>query len=131
MEGNYTCTCAGNLSEPGQICPDSTPPSHLGKNGHNFLKNRFPECSPNYEGYCLNGGLCIYFGIDTLFACHCPVGYTGKRCEYTACGGWDLHHVGRGQQRSVSSGAVCVWCWLSCCSWGCAELTATGLRSGY
>ena len=51
------------------ILLDSTLLSHLGKNGHNFLKNCFPECSLNFEGYCLNGGVCIYFGIDNLFSC--------------------------------------------------------------
>ncbi|ELR56027.1 Pro-epidermal growth factor, partial [Bos mutus] len=48
MEGNHTCTCAGDLSEPGQICPDSALLSHLGKNGHNFLKKCFPEYTPNF-----------------------------------------------------------------------------------
>lgn len=45
-----------------------------------------------------------------LFVCchSCPGGYTGKRREYTACGGWDLHHVGVG-----SSGAA---------AWGCLRV---------
>ncbi|KAM9699912.1 LOW QUALITY PROTEIN: pro-epidermal growth factor [Dama dama] len=45
MEGNYTCTCAGKLSEPGQICPASR--NHLVQSGwtqKRLLKNPKNPC---------------------------------------------------------------------------------------
>ncbi|MXQ81573.1 hypothetical protein E5288_WYG011917 [Bos mutus] len=88
------------------LCYDSTLLSHLGKNGHNFLKKCFPEYTPNFEGYCLNGRVCIYFGIANLFSCHCPIGYPGKRGEYIDFDGWDPHSAGRGHQWNTSPVAV-------------------------
>ena len=38
-------------------------------------------CSDEFEGYCLNGGLCIYLEEESTAACICTGGYGGKRCE--------------------------------------------------
>ena len=38
-------------------------------------------CSDKFEGYCLNGGLCIYLEEEFTAACICTGGYGGKRCE--------------------------------------------------
>ena len=38
-------------------------------------------CSDDFEGYCLNGGLCIYLEEENTAACICTGGYGGKRCQ--------------------------------------------------
>ena len=39
------------------------------------------DCSPDYEGYCLNGGTCFYLLYEEVSACICPDPYGGKRCQ--------------------------------------------------
>ncbi|XP_019273149.2 pro-epidermal growth factor isoform X4 [Panthera pardus] len=68
-EGNYTCMCAGTLSEPGQICPDSTPPSVLMEDGRYSVRNSYQECPPSYDGYCLYNGVCMYIEAVDRYAC--------------------------------------------------------------
>uniref|UniRef100_A0A8C0D4D8 Pro-epidermal growth factor n=1 Tax=Balaenoptera musculus TaxID=9771 RepID=A0A8C0D4D8_BALMU len=107
-EGNYTCTCAGNLSEPGRICPDSTPPSHPREDGRSSVRNIYPECPPSHDGYCLHGGVCMYLEAVDSYACNCVVGYVGERCQHRDLKWWELRHAGRGRQRSTTAVAVCV-----------------------
>lgn len=35
--------------------------------------------SPCFRSPCVNGGTCEDLGMD--FSCHCPAGYTGRRCQ--------------------------------------------------
>ncbi|XP_030720188.2 pro-epidermal growth factor isoform X4 [Globicephala melas] len=107
-EGNYTCTCAGNSSEPGRICPDSTPPSHPREDGRSPGRNIYPECPPSHDGYCLHGGVCMYLEAVDSYACNCVVGYVGERCQHRDLKWWELRHAGQGRQRSVTAVAACV-----------------------
>ncbi|XP_026958630.1 pro-epidermal growth factor isoform X5 [Sagmatias obliquidens] len=107
-EGNYTCTCAGNSSEPGRICPDSTPPSHPREDGRSPGRNIYPECPPSHDGYCLHGGVCMYLEAVDSYACNCVVGYVGERCQHRDLKWWELRHAGHGRQRSVTAVAACV-----------------------
>uniref|UniRef100_A0A8C9BJH6 Pro-epidermal growth factor n=1 Tax=Phocoena sinus TaxID=42100 RepID=A0A8C9BJH6_PHOSS len=107
-EGNYTCTCAGNSSEPGRICPDSTPPSQPREDGRSPVRNIYPECPPSHDGYCLHGGVCMYVEAVDSYACNCVVGYVGERCQHRDLKWWELRHAGHGRQRSVTAVAACV-----------------------
>ncbi|XP_045326384.1 pro-epidermal growth factor isoform X2 [Leopardus geoffroyi] len=106
-EGNYTCMCAGTLSEPGQICPDSTPPSVLMEDGRYSVRNSYQECPPSYDGYCLYNGVCMYIEAVERYACNCVFGYVGERCQHRDLK-WELRHAGQGRQRQVTVVAVCV-----------------------
>uniref|UniRef100_A0ABI7ZA11 Pro-epidermal growth factor n=1 Tax=Felis catus TaxID=9685 RepID=A0ABI7ZA11_FELCA len=106
-EGNYTCMCAGTLSEPGQICPDSTPPSVLMEDGRYSVRNSYQECPPSYDGYCLYNGVCMYIEAVDRYACNCVFGYVGERCQHRDLK-WELRHAGQGRQRQVTVVAVCV-----------------------
>ncbi|XP_073896403.1 pro-epidermal growth factor isoform X16 [Macaca fascicularis] len=69
-EGGYTCTCAGRLSEPGLICPDSTPPPHLREDGHHYsVRNSDSGCPLSHDGYCLHDGVCMYIEALDKYAC--------------------------------------------------------------
>nr|XP_014994521.2 pro-epidermal growth factor isoform X5 [Macaca mulatta] len=69
-EGGYTCTCAGRLSEPGLICPDSTPPPHLREDGHHYsVRNSDSGCPLSHDGYCLHDGVCMYIEPLDKYAC--------------------------------------------------------------
>ncbi|XP_036776768.2 LOW QUALITY PROTEIN: pro-epidermal growth factor [Manis pentadactyla] len=105
--GNYTCVCSSSLSEPGRICPDSTPPSLLGEDGHYSVRNSYKECPPSHDGYCLNDGVCIYIEEVDSYACRCAVGFVGDRCQYRDLR-WELRHAGYGRQRNVTVAAACV-----------------------
>nr|XP_058922152.1 pro-epidermal growth factor isoform X5 [Kogia breviceps] len=107
-EGNYTCTCADNLSEPGRTCPDSTPPSHPREDGRSPMRNIYPECPSSHDGYCLHGGVCMYVEAVDSYACNCVVGYVGERCQHRDLKWWDLRHAGPGRQRSISAVVACV-----------------------
>ncbi|XP_053421883.1 pro-epidermal growth factor [Nycticebus coucang] len=107
-EGGYSCMCAGRLSEPGLICPDSTPPSHLREDGHHPVRNSYPGCPPSHDGYCLHGGACMYVETVDTYACNCVVGYVGERCQHRDLKWWELRHAGLEQQRNVTVVAVCV-----------------------
>ena len=39
------------------------------------------DCSPQYEGFCMNGGHCYNVPEENIVACKCLVLYGGKRCE--------------------------------------------------
>ena len=39
------------------------------------------KCSPDFEGYCLNGGSCYHVEAEGTVACICPEQYGGVRCE--------------------------------------------------
>ncbi|XP_037365448.1 pro-epidermal growth factor isoform X2 [Talpa occidentalis] len=105
-EGNYTCMCAGSLSEPGQMCPGTTSPPPVTERGSHSVRNFYLDCPVSHEGYCLNGGLCMYFEIIHEYACKCPVGYIGSRCEYMNI--WDMRRAGHWQQLDVTLLVVCV-----------------------
>uniref|UniRef100_F1S137 Pro-epidermal growth factor n=1 Tax=Sus scrofa TaxID=9823 RepID=F1S137_PIG len=107
-EGNYTCTCAGRPSEPGRICPDPTPPSHLGEDGRYSVRNSYSECPPSHDGYCLHGGVCMYIEAVNSYACNCVFGYVGERCQHRDLKWWELRHAGLGRQWNVTVVAVCV-----------------------
>uniref|UniRef100_A0A2K5XRY9 Pro-epidermal growth factor n=1 Tax=Mandrillus leucophaeus TaxID=9568 RepID=A0A2K5XRY9_MANLE len=69
-EGGYTCMCAGRLSEPGLICPDSTPPPHLREDGHHYsVRNSDSGCPLSHDGYCLHDGVCMYIEALDKYAC--------------------------------------------------------------
>nr|XP_025873398.1 pro-epidermal growth factor isoform X1 [Vulpes vulpes] len=105
MEGNYTCMCAGSLSEPGQICADSTPPSHPMEDSHYSVRNGYRECPSSYDGYCLYNGVCMYIEAVDRYACNCVFGYVGERCQHRDLK-WELRHAGQGRQRQVAAVAV-------------------------
>uniref|UniRef100_A0A5F4VVB3 Pro-epidermal growth factor n=1 Tax=Callithrix jacchus TaxID=9483 RepID=A0A5F4VVB3_CALJA len=108
-EGGYACTCAGRLSEPGLICPDSTSPSHLREDDHRYsVRNSDSGCPPSHSGYCLHDGVCMYIETVDKYACNCVVGYLGERCQYQDLKWWELRHAGYRQQRKVTVVAVCV-----------------------
>nr|XP_018881634.2 pro-epidermal growth factor isoform X2 [Gorilla gorilla gorilla] len=108
-EGGYTCMCAGRLSEPGLICPDSTPPPHLREDDHHYsVRNSDSECPLSHDGYCLHDGVCMYIEALDKYACNCVVGYIGERCQYRDLKWWELRHAGHGQQQKVIVVAVCV-----------------------
>uniref|UniRef100_A0A2I3HAR9 Pro-epidermal growth factor n=1 Tax=Nomascus leucogenys TaxID=61853 RepID=A0A2I3HAR9_NOMLE len=108
-EGGYTCMCAGRLSEPGLICPDSTPPPHLREDDHHYsIRNSDSGCPLSHDGYCLHDGVCMYIEALDKYACNCVVGYIGERCQYQDLKWWELRHAGHGQQRKVTVVAVCV-----------------------
>ncbi|XP_032027596.1 pro-epidermal growth factor isoform X2 [Hylobates moloch] len=108
-EGGYTCMCAGHLSEPGLICPDSTPPPHLREDDHHYsIRNGDSGCPLSHDGYCLHDGVCMYIEALDKYACNCVVGYIGERCQYQDLKWWELRHAGHGQQRKVTVVAVCV-----------------------
>ncbi|XP_030881626.1 pro-epidermal growth factor isoform X4 [Leptonychotes weddellii] len=100
-EGNYTCMCAGSLSEPGRICTDSTSPSHLMEDGHPSVRNGYRECPSSYDGYCLYNGVCMYIEAVDRYACNCVFGYVGERCQHRDLK-WELRHVGQGRQQQVT-----------------------------
>ncbi|XP_077634592.1 pro-epidermal growth factor isoform X4 [Crocuta crocuta] len=104
-EGNYTCMCAGSLSEPGQTCPDSTLPSVPMEDGRYSVRNGYQECPPSYDGYCLYNGVCMYIEAVDRYACNCVFGYVGERCQHRDLK-WELRHAGLGRQRQVTGAAV-------------------------
>uniref|UniRef100_A0A9L0S839 Pro-epidermal growth factor n=1 Tax=Equus caballus TaxID=9796 RepID=A0A9L0S839_HORSE len=107
-EGNYTCLCAGGLSGPGWICPNSTVPSPPREDGHYSVRNSYQECSQSYDGYCLHGGKCVYLVQVDTHACNCVVGYVGERCQHQDLRWWELRHTGHGWPRSITVVAVCM-----------------------
>ncbi|XP_076998667.1 pro-epidermal growth factor isoform X2 [Tamandua tetradactyla] len=104
-EGNYTCECAGGWSEPGPVCPGSTPPSPLREEGLDPVRNSYPGCPPSHDGFCLHGGVCMYVEAVDSYACNCVVGYVGERCQHRDL--WELRHAGPGQQQDIVVIAVC------------------------
>ena len=40
-----------------------------------------PDCPPQYEGYCINGGRCYVQEDVNAAACICKENYGGKRCQ--------------------------------------------------
>ncbi|XP_063579641.1 pro-epidermal growth factor isoform X5 [Pongo abelii] len=69
-EGGYTCMCDGRLSEPGLICPDSTPPPHLREDDHHYsVRNSDSGCPLSHDGYCLHDGVCMYIEALDKYAC--------------------------------------------------------------
>ncbi|XP_012583442.1 PREDICTED: pro-epidermal growth factor [Condylura cristata] len=105
-DGNYTCLCAGSLSEPGRMCPGSTPAPPVAEGGSYSVRRLPQDCPPSHEGYCLNGGLCMYFEIIHEYACKCPTGYIGSRCEYLNI--WDMRRAGHWRQLDITLLVVCV-----------------------
>ena len=41
----------------------------------------YSDCSPQYEGFCMNGGNCYNVPEENIVACKCLALYGGKRCE--------------------------------------------------
>ncbi|XP_058522909.1 pro-epidermal growth factor isoform X1 [Ochotona princeps] len=107
-EGGYTCTCAGSPSEPGLVCPDSVPPSHLREDEPPPGRNSYPGCPASHDGYCLHGGVCMYIEAVDNYACNCVVGYVGERCQHRDLRWWELRHTGRARQRDLTVAIVCV-----------------------
>lgn len=107
-EGNYTCMCAGSLSEPGQMCPDSTALAPLREEGQYSVRNSYPECPPSHAGYCLHDGVCMYIEAVDNYACNCVVGYVGERCQHRDLKWWELRHAGHGRQWDITVVAVCM-----------------------
>uniref|UniRef100_A0A671E0U1 Pro-epidermal growth factor n=1 Tax=Rhinolophus ferrumequinum TaxID=59479 RepID=A0A671E0U1_RHIFE len=107
-EGNYTCMCAGSMSEPGRMCPDSTAPYHRREDGRHSVRNSYPECPPSHAGYCLHDGVCMYIEAVDNYACNCVVGYVGERCQHRDLKWWELRHAGHGRQWNITVVAVCL-----------------------
>ena len=57
----------------------------------NSTKLIWVTCSDKFEGYCLNGGLCIYLEEEYTAACNCTGNYGGKRCEKYLWYHWKMH----------------------------------------
>ncbi|ELV13711.1 Pro-epidermal growth factor, partial [Tupaia chinensis] len=104
-EGGHRCSPAGSPPGAGRNLPDSTPPSGLREDGRHPVRSSYPECPPEYEGYCLHGGVCRYIAVLGSYACNCAVGYVGERCQHLDL---QLRHASLGQQRDVTVVAVCV-----------------------
>nr|P07522.2 RecName: Full=Pro-epidermal growth factor; Short=EGF; Contains: RecName: Full=Epidermal growth factor; Flags: Precursor [Rattus norvegicus]AAB60436.1 preproepidermal growth factor [Rattus norvegicus] len=107
-EGGYNCTCAGCPSAPGLPCPDSTSPSLLGKDGCHWVRNSNTGCPPSYDGYCLNGGVCMYVESVDRYVCNCVIGYIGERCQHRDLRWWKLRHADYGQRHDITVVSVCV-----------------------
>ncbi|EDL12238.1 epidermal growth factor, isoform CRA_b [Mus musculus] len=107
-EGGYNCTCAGRPSSPGLSCPDSTAPSLLGEDGHHLDRNSYPGCPSSYDGYCLNGGVCMHIESLDSYTCNCVIGYSGDRCQTRDLRWWELRHAGYGQKHDIMVVAVCM-----------------------
>ena len=46
---------------------------------HDYIKSS--DCSPEYDGFCLNDGVCFFPADTNGVACICPYSYEGRRCE--------------------------------------------------
>nr|1GK5_A Chain A, Pro-epidermal growth factor,Protransforming growth factor alpha [Homo sapiens] len=44
--------------------------------------NSYPGCPSSYDGYCLNGGVCMHIESLDSYTCNCVIGYSGDRCEH-------------------------------------------------
>ncbi|KAG8519421.1 Pro-epidermal growth factor, partial [Galemys pyrenaicus] len=105
-EGNYTCTRASSLSEPGHMYPGASPPAPVTEQRGNSVRRLHQDCPASHDGYCLNGGLCVYFETIHEYACKCPAGYIGSRCEYLNV--WDMRRAGHWRQLDITLLVVCV-----------------------
>ncbi|XP_007938973.1 LOW QUALITY PROTEIN: pro-epidermal growth factor [Orycteropus afer afer] len=107
-EGGYVCRCLEGYKEDGIHCLDTTPPSHLREDDLHPVRHTYLECPPSHNGYCLNGGLCMYIEAVDQYACKCIVGFVGDRCQHQELRWWKLSHAGHGQQQNITIVAVCV-----------------------
>ncbi|XP_023590572.1 pro-epidermal growth factor [Trichechus manatus latirostris] len=107
-EGGYVCKCLEGYRVDGIHCIDTTPPSHLGKDDLHPVRHIYPGCPPSHDGYCLNGGLCMYIEQVDEYACNCIVGFIGDRCQHRELRWWQLRHAGPGRQQNITVVAVCV-----------------------
>ncbi|NP_001106478.1 pro-epidermal growth factor precursor [Xenopus tropicalis] len=75
-EGNYTCTCTNGFPGSAADCTGKT-----------IIR----ECPLAYDGYCLNGGVCIHFPELKDYGCRCVAGYVGERCQFDDLKSWEKH----------------------------------------
>ncbi|CAH1246830.1 LSAMP [Branchiostoma lanceolatum] len=90
--GNYTCRVVNDRGATEASVYIGTPPTLAPTNGswhrwnystpvETFTTGHKEPCPPNYDGFCLHGGICFY--VDRLgVGCTCPVMYEGERCQY-------------------------------------------------
>ncbi|CAH1246831.1 LSAMP [Branchiostoma lanceolatum] len=81
--GNYTCRVVNDRGATEASVYIGTPPTLAPTNApvETFTTGHKEPCPPNYDGFCLHGGICFY--VDRLgVGCTCPVMYEGERCQY-------------------------------------------------
>ncbi|XP_006869399.1 PREDICTED: pro-epidermal growth factor, partial [Chrysochloris asiatica] len=107
-EGGFVCRCLEGYRGDGVQCLETTPPSSLREGDLHPVRHIYIECPPSHDGYCLNGGLCIYLEPVNQYACRCVVGFVGERCQHQDLRWWELRHAGHGRQQDITVVAVCV-----------------------
>ena len=63
------------------------------------------SCTDYYEGYCMNGGTCVYLIDEKTEACQCAPNYGGKPCEKWMW--WHQRYVGKELDISERENAKC------------------------
>ncbi|KAM6220971.1 pro-epidermal growth factor [Rhynchocyon petersi] len=107
-EGGYVCTCQEGYQGDGIHCLSATSASPLGEDDLHPGRHIHYSCPPAYDGYCLNGGMCMYIELEKQYACICVVGFTGHRCQHQELRWWELRHAGNGRHQNITVIAVCV-----------------------
>ncbi|XP_045140251.1 pro-epidermal growth factor [Echinops telfairi] len=100
-EGGYVCRCLKGYQEDGIHCLEATPHSRGEEDDLYPVRQMYHTCPPSYDGYCLNGGLCVYIEQVDQYACRCVVGFTGERCQHQELR-WELRHTGHWRPQNIT-----------------------------
>ncbi|OCT99865.1 hypothetical protein XELAEV_18005649mg [Xenopus laevis] len=92
-EGNYTCTCTNAFPGSTVDCTEFSTTINTPIMSTNNVpgKTVIRECPLSYDGYCLNGGVCIHFPQLEDYGCRCVSGYIGERCQFDDLKSWEKH----------------------------------------
>ncbi|KAG5677512.1 hypothetical protein PVAND_007268 [Polypedilum vanderplanki] len=81
--GRYECRAKNKLNTKpaSKFTSLSVKPTITSDRTIKYPNEGVKECSPNFEGYCLNNGTCLIIDSIGELSCRCLEGFSGKRCE--------------------------------------------------
>ncbi|CAB1460765.1 unnamed protein product [Pleuronectes platessa] len=103
-----TCLCLEGFTGDGQVCEEPEAASTWVTTGSpadvttlHHISNSVESCPPSHESYCLYQGVCFYFPELKSYACNCPLGYMGERCQFSDLEWWELQQAEEEKRRNV------------------------------
>ncbi|XP_060935029.1 pro-epidermal growth factor [Limanda limanda] len=102
------CLCLEGFTGDGQVCEEPEAASTLLTTRSpadvttlHHISDSVESCPPSHESYCLYQGVCFYFPELKSYACNCPLGYMGERCQFSDLEWWELQQAEEEKRRNV------------------------------
>ncbi|XP_053259776.1 pro-epidermal growth factor isoform X1 [Podarcis raffonei] len=105
-EGSYFCECLVGYTGDRLRCsePAMSPTTATCDESTVSEQESSAGCPPSY---CLHEGVCVYFFDLQAFACNCPKGYLGERCQFSDLEWWEQQQVmQRNNQNMVTAACL-------------------------